>query len=59
MFDAGRVEPHARRVCSPFFKFQRPLSLLESNLASVGVLLPIAVSASGSFESGTTLGMMR
>ncbi len=40
-------------------KFQRDLSLLGSNLASVGVLAPTAVRARGSVESGTTLGMMR
>ena len=39
-------------------KFQRALSLLGSNFASVGVLRPTAVSANGSLELGTTLGMM-
>ena len=42
-----------------FLKFQRALSLLGSNLASVGVLRPAAVRATGSLESGTDLGMMR
>ncbi len=40
-------------------KFQRALSLLGSNLASVGVLPPTAVRARGSLELGTALGMMR
>ena len=42
-----------------FLKFQRALSLLGSNLASVGVLSPTAVRAMGSLELGTALGMMR
>jgi len=41
------------------FKFQRPLSLLGSNFAKVGVLAPTAVSAIGSFEPGTDFGIMR
>ena len=40
-------------------KFQRALSLVGSNFASVGVLRPTAVSASISRELGTALGMMR
>jgi hypothetical protein len=40
-------------------KFQRALSLLGSNLVSVGVLPPTAVRARGSLELGTALGMMR
>lgn len=42
-----------------FLKFQRALSLLGSNLASVGVLPPTAVRAMGSLELGIDLGMMR
>ena len=41
------------------FKFQRCLSLLGSNLASVAKLLPTAESANGSLEFGTALGMRR
>ena len=40
-------------------KLQRALSLLGSNLASVGVLRPAAVNATGSLELGIDLGMMR
>src|ERR1035437_8624137 len=40
-------------------KFQRALSLLGSNLASVGVLAPTAVRTTCSVEFGTDLGMMR
>ena len=39
-----------------FLKFQRALSLLGSNLASVGVLRPTAVRAMGSLELGIDLG---
>ena len=40
-------------------KFQRALSFLGSNLASVGVLLPTAVRARDSSELGTAFGMIR
>jgi hypothetical protein len=42
-----------------FLKVQRPFSLFGSNLASVGVLAPTAIKATGSVEFGTALGMMR
>ena len=38
---------------------QRDLSLLGSNFANVGVLIPAAVKTRGSFELGVSFGMIR
>src|ERR1035437_10444188 len=42
-----------------FLKSQRALSVVGSNLASVGVLAATAVRTTGPLEFGTDLGMMR
>lgn len=53
------AKQHDIRHIQGALKVQRPLSLMGSNLASVGVLPPTAVKARGSVELGTTFGMIR
>ncbi len=59
VFPFFQICRRSNRRAYGFLKFQRPLSLLGSNLAKVGVLAPIAVKTRGSLDLSIDLGMMR